>query len=151
MRKKTTKRKTEPTQADYASGKVPRPPGILGKTGIDWWYFVQFLAAALIVLGLVVFAWSNARAQTAALTSVDVEPPPAKYDHPYKGEIAIFHDLDPAGEMWAWTDPRGLNRGICNIHVVPNGTVDHGQIMDEDALTRVLRHENAHCNGWVHK
>jgi hypothetical protein len=80
----------------------------------------------------------------------DNDAPPKKYDYPYKGDVAIFRDLDPGWGMWGWTDVRRAKKGTCVIHVVPYGTVDHGEIMDEDALTRVLRHENAHCNGWRH-
>ena len=116
-----------------------------GASLVDW---VAVVALALPTTSLFV---TYSRAQTAALTSADVDAPPKKYDYPYKGDTAIYRDLDPRWKMWGWTDVRRAKKGTCIIHVVPYGTVDHGEIMDEDALTRVLRHENAHCNGWVHR
>jgi hypothetical protein len=52
--------------------------------------------------------------------------------------------------MWAWTDVSQVKRGVCTIHLVPFGTVDNGEVFDGNAKTRLLRHENAHCNGWMH-
>jgi hypothetical protein len=116
-----------------------------GASLVDW-----VAVVALALPATLVFVTSS-HAQTAALTSADIDAPPAKYDYPYKGDTAISRDLDPAWKMWGWTDVSQVRRGICTIHIVPYGTVDNGEIFDEYALTRVLRHENAHCNGWRHR
>jgi hypothetical protein len=116
-----------------------------GASLVDW---VAVVALALPATLLFV---TYSHAQTSAPMSADIDPPPAKYDYPFKGDVAVFRDLDPKWQMWGWTDVRQVKKGTCIIHVVPYGTVDHGQIMDNDALTRALRHENAHCNGWVHR
>ena len=115
-----------------------------GASLVDW------VAVVALALPATLLFIRYSHAQTAALTSPVVDVPPKKYDFPYKGDTAIYRDLDPRWKMWGWTDTRQLKKGACIIHVVPYGTVDQGQIMDEDALTRVLRHENAHCNGWKH-
>ena len=89
-------------------------------------------------------------AQTSAPVALPVQPPPAKYDHPYAGDVAIYYDLDPQGEFWGWTDVSQIKKGICTIHFKPRMTVDAGAVLDETAFTQLLRHENAHCNGWRH-
>ena len=73
--------------------------------------------------------------------------PPARYDHPYHGQV-IEHVMSPAqvamlcashgafGNGCSWK-----GNGICHIFL-PKG--------DELLLASLRRHEMAHCNGWNH-
>src|SRR5262249_51636932 len=95
------------------------------------------LMFGLLFISLVAIFPAHAR---DAAVSLPVDSPPKKYDYPFKGEIAIYYDLDPDDGMWGWTDVSEVKRGICRIHLVPQGTVAYGAVLDEYAKTRLLRH-----------
>jgi hypothetical protein len=89
-----------------------------------------------------------------ALIAADVDLPPPKYDHPYPGRVQFVYDFPVAVEdsyLWAYTVPPRRRGGACLIHLSPIGSVVDNQVMTEEALKTLIRHETGHCNGWRHR
>lgn len=81
---------------------------------------------------------------------MDVQPPPAIYDHTFRGTLRIHHHR--MGEVNSYClgtpvygcSPIGGIKGVCDIRIVTPG-IDG---IEKSFYMRVLRHEIAHCNGW---
>jgi len=90
-----------------------------------------------------------------ALMQADIDLPPAKYDHPYRGPVEYVYDfplaLDDGDYLWGYTVPPKRRGGKCLIHLSPIGSVVTDQVMTEETLRRMIRHETGHCHGWHHK
>src|SRR5262249_35651106 len=90
-----------------------------------------------------------------ALMAADVDLPPTKYDHPYRGHVQYVYDFPLArndGEyLWGYTAPPRRPGAPCLIHLSPIGSIVNNEVMTEESLRRVIRHETGHCNGWKHK
>jgi len=73
--------------------------------------------------------------------------PPARYDHPYHGQV-IEHVMSPAQVAMLCASHGAFGNGcwwkgngICHIFLPKS---------DELLLASYRRHEMAHCNGWNH-
>jgi len=90
-----------------------------------------------------------------ALMQADIDLPPAKYDHPYRGQVQYVYDfplsLDDGDYLWGYVVPARRPGGKCLIHLSPIGSVATNQVMTEETLRRLIRHETGHCNGWRHR
>jgi hypothetical protein len=89
-----------------------------------------------------------------ALMAADIDLPPAKYDHPYAGKVQYVYDfpVEQDGDFfWSYTVPPRRKGAPCLIHLSPIGSVVGNQVMTEETLRRLIRHETGHCNGWRHR
>jgi hypothetical protein len=89
-----------------------------------------------------------------ALVTADIDLPPAKYDHPYRGQVQYVYDFPRTynGDLfWGYTVAPQHKGGKCVIHLSPVGSVSGKQVMTEAALERLIRHETAHCNSYRHR
>lgn len=73
--------------------------------------------------------------------------PPARYDHPFAGEVQIIRHQSGNIERLCGYDKPGIVRGcasvvdgVCVIQIAV-----YAKISDPAML---IRHETAHCNGW---
>ncbi len=89
-----------------------------------------------------------------ALVPNNVQPPPARYDYPYKGKLYAY-----VGGRWLITThcgplayacaPIGGEKpGQCTITLPRVGTWFTQGRIDEAGYRALIRHERAHCNGW---
>jgi hypothetical protein len=89
-----------------------------------------------------------------ALMAADIDLPPAKYDHPSRGRVEFVYDfplaLNDGDYLWGYTVLPRRRGGICLIHLSPIGSVVTNQVMTEETLRRLIRHETGRCNGWKH-
>jgi hypothetical protein len=88
-----------------------------------------------------------------ALMQADIDLPPPQYDHPYRGQVEFVYDfpIEVDGEyLWGHTVPPRRPGGKCLIHLSPIGSVVTNQVMTEEGLRTLIRHETAHCVGWRH-
>src|SRR5262245_57855835 len=83
-----------------------------------------------------------------ALMAADIDLPPAKYDHPFRGNVQFVYDFPLAfadGDyLWGYTAPPRRVGEKCLIHLSPIGSIVHNQVMTEETLRRLIRHEMAH-------
>lgn len=89
-----------------------------------------------------------------ALAAANIDLPPAKYDHPYRGHVQFVYDfpIESDGDYyWGYTVPPRRPGGKCLIHLSPIGAVIENQVMTEEMLRVLIRHETAHCGGWRHR
>ena len=90
-----------------------------------------------------------------ALMGADIDLPPARYDHPYNGPVRYVYDFPYTTEdgdfMWGYTIPPKRKGGVCVIHLSPIGSVVENQVMTEESLRILIRHEWGHCSGWRHR
>jgi hypothetical protein len=89
-----------------------------------------------------------------ALMAADIDLPPARYDHPYAGKVQYVYDfpVEQDGDFfWSYTVPPRRKGAPCLIHLSPIGSVVDNQVMTEEMLRVLIRHETAHCNGWRHR
>jgi hypothetical protein len=103
--------------------------------------YTEWAAAALKLL-----VWG-------ALVAADVDLPPPKYDHPYRGPVQYVYDFPVQYDgdfFWGYTVPPRRKGGPCLIHLSPIGSVVDNQVMTEEALRKLIRHEWAHCAGLLH-
>ena len=75
-----------------------------------------------------------------------VVPPPAQYDHPYRGRLYV-HYAHPERLKFECFTSRNINgcaqsfrKGHCTIYISSE--------LSKQEKARVYRHERAHCNGW---
>lgn len=98
------------------------------------------------------------------LMAADIDLPPTRYDHAYRGQVEYVYDFPIAvaedgqrgysaddDHMWGYTVPPKRRGGKCLIHLSPIGSVVDNQVMTEEMLRVLIRHETAHCNGWRHR
>jgi hypothetical protein len=102
-------------------------------------------------------AWAAAALKLmlwGALAPADIDLPPTKYDHPYRGQVEFVYDFPLAlsdGEyLWGYTVPAKRPGGKCLVHLSPIGSVVNNEVMTEETLRRLIRHETSHCAGWRH-
>jgi hypothetical protein len=89
-----------------------------------------------------------------ALMAADIDLPPPQYDHAYPGPVYLVWDYPykyDGDHFWGYTEVPRFKRGACLIHLSPIGSVVENQVMTEESLRRLIRHETGHCNGWRHK
>jgi hypothetical protein len=98
------------------------------------------------------------------LMAADIDLPPTRYDHAYRGQVEYVYDFPIAvaedgqrgysaddDHMWGYTVPPKRRGGKCLIHLSPIGSVVDNQVMTEEMLRVLIRHETGHCNGWRHR
>jgi len=95
-------------------------------------------------------------ASSAALAERLPFPPPAQFDKPYAGKLTVQY-VNPAevngvcrGGQAAGPFMQACtfvipDRGECKI-IMPKDT----GVYSKQYLAALLKHENGHCNGWVH-
>lgn len=80
--------------------------------------------------------------------------PPAKYDHPYRGPVNITTVATKAAANAACATVTGqttnvgcaqVRNGTCYIIVAAQSVLDTWR----GSMALLLRHETAHCNGWL--
>lgn len=99
------------------------------------WVLCALLAAAII---------------TQSAARADIGPPPARYDHAFRGHLnvvyldqnALFALCGQRGQRpeWLLGCTEGASNGACTIHMRND--------MNRAWRARILRHEVGHCNGW---
>jgi hypothetical protein len=83
-------------------------------------------------------------ASTVGASAYGGQPPPANYDRPYKGKLTI-HRLDPLQV-----------RKVCGAQAVACARVGKRRCtiymsgLDNWKTRLTLKHELAHCKGWMH-
>lgn len=82
---------------------------------------------------------------------LDVQAPPAVYDHQFHGTVQIHQHRMGEVERYCGLftpvlgcTPIGGLGGVCHINIVTPGLDG----ISKSFYLRVLRHEMAHCNGW---
>jgi hypothetical protein len=86
--------------------------------------------------------------------------PPAEFNYRPSGGVRVVHhsfhsiagpcrQLADGCAMGART---GYGRGVCTVHVrrVGQPAMYGGGVMTPEHQAKVIRHEQAHCNGWRH-
>lgn len=82
----------------------------------------------------------------ASAFGAHVQPPPARYDHPFRGRLVINYVDDivrscQAGNVFGRVVGCAyLGRGQCTILIAKG--------VSEQMRQDLIRHETAHCNGW---
>jgi hypothetical protein len=87
------------------------------------------------------------------MTMPIIDMPPRKYDHPYPNIKYVMDfplETQDGDIWWGFTEPPLKRGGVCIVHLSPIGSVRGSQVMTEEGLQALVRHETAHCNGWRH-